>query len=335
MPRLGADNREVLVTGGARFIADIAPDNCVDVCFVRSTVPHATLRSIDLGTSQAASGSELGLQPLTLEAAGLVTVLWHPLPLDQVRYVGEPVAMVWAADRYEAEDLADGVVVDYAPVPAGTPVHDEAPDGVLFSRSFDSGGVDEVMARADLVLERTFKAARQSALPLEGRGVVADHDAVSGVTTLWTSTQLPHLVRRGVARALGTDEARVRVVVPHVGGGFGLKANLYAEEIAVAALSRRLGRPVRWIEDRTENLLAGTHAHDTHVSVRVAVEAKGRVLAIDADILADVGAFSVWPATALLEPGSTAQSLFSPYALNAIRFRARAVPTRVPAIRRR
>jgi carbon-monoxide dehydrogenase large subunit len=325
MPRLGVDSREVLVTGGARFIADITPDNCVDVCFVRSTVPHAALRSIEFGTSQAASGAELGLQPLTLEAAGLATVLWHPLPVDRVRYVGEPVAMVWAADRYEAEDLAEVVAVDYAALPAGTPVHDEAPDGVLFSRSFDSGGVDEAMARADLVLERTFKAARQSALPLEGRGVVADHDTVTGVTTLWTSTQLPHLVRRGVAHALGTDEARVRVVVPHVGGGFGLKANLYAEEIAVAALSRRLGRPVRWIEDRTENLLAGTHAHDTRVSVRVAVEAHGHVLAIDADISADVGAFSVWPATALLEPGSAAQSLFGPYALEAIRFRARAV----------
>ena len=325
MPKLGTDNLELLVTGRATFTADIAPEDCVEVCFVRSSVPHAAISSIDLRSGQAASGADLGLQPLSLESRGLTTVLWHALPADRVRYVGEPVAMCWGVDRYEAEDLADAVSVEYALLPAGTPIHDEAPDGVLFSRLVHSGGVDEAMSGAALVLERTFQAARQSPVPLEGRGVVADHDATTGVTTLWTSTQLPHLVRMGVAHALGTDEASVRVIVPHVGGGFGLKANLYAEEIAIAALARRLGRPVRWIEDRTENLLAGTHAHDTRVSVRVAVGPDGRVRAIDADILADVGAYSVWPATALLEPGTAALTLFGPYGFEAIRFRARAV----------
>jgi carbon-monoxide dehydrogenase large subunit len=325
VPRLGTDNTELIVTGQARYVADFAPDDCVDVSFVRSPVPHAVIRSIHLGTSQAASAAELGLQPLSLEARGLVPMLWHPLPADRVRYVGEPVAMAWGSDRYEAEDLAEAVSVDYSPLGAETPLHDAAPDGVLFSRFFDSGGVDEAMTTAHLVLERNFKAARQSPLPLEGRGVVADHDATTGVTTLWTSTQLPHLVRRGVAHALRTKEASVRVLVPHVGGGFGLKANLYAEEIAVAALARRLGKPVRWIDDRTEKLLSGTHAHDTQVSVKVAVTADGRVTAIDADVLADVGAYSVWPATALLEPGTAAATLFGPYAFEAIRFRARAV----------
>jgi aerobic carbon-monoxide dehydrogenase large subunit len=325
MPTVGSDNRELLVTGRGRFIADLAPDDCVEVCFVRSSVPHAVIRSVELGSTQATWGAELGLQPLRLEAGGMVTVLWHPLPTERVRYVGEPVAMAWGEDRYEAEDLADAISVDYAPLPPGTPIHDAAPDGVLFSRSVDSGGVDEAMAQAHLVLERTFRTARQSALPLEGRGVVAKHDEATGVTTVWTSTQLPHLVRRGVAHALGTDEASVRVLVPHVGGGFGLKANLYAEEIAVAALARRLGRPVRWIEDRTENLLAGTHGHDTRVWLRVAVGQDGRVHAIDADVVTDVGAYSVWPGTAGVEPATAALSLFGPYALEAIRFRVRAV----------
>ena len=151
----------------------------------------------------------------------MATVLWHPLPTERVRYVGEPVAMAWGEDRYAAEDLAEAVSVDYAPLPAGTPLHDAAPDGVLFSRSVDSGGLDEVMARAHLVLERTFKTARQSALPLEGRGVVAEHDEATGVTTVWTSTQLPHLVRRGVAHALGSDEDSVRVLVPRWAVGSG------------------------------------------------------------------------------------------------------------------
>jgi carbon-monoxide dehydrogenase large subunit len=325
MPKVGTDDRELLVTGRGKYIADVAPDHCLEVSFVRSPVPHAMIRSVELGSAQATWGAELALQPLSLEAGGMVTVQWHPMPTERVRYVGEPVAMAWGADRYEAEDLAEAIAVDYAALPPETPIHDAAPDGVLFSRSFDSGGVDEAMAQAHLVMARTFKAARQSALPLEGRGVVADHDETTGVTTLWTSTQLPHLVRRGVAHALGADEGSVRVMVPHVGGGFGLKANLYAEEIAVAALARRLGRPVRWIEDRTENLLAGTHAHDTRVSLRVAVGPDGRVHAIDADILADVGAYSVWPGTAVIEPAVAAFSLFGPYALEAIRFRARAV----------
>lgn len=325
MPRVGAGDGELLVTGRATYIADVAPQNCVEVCFVRSPVAHAAIRSIHLGSGQAVSGAELGLHPVSLEARGLVPVLWHPLPADRVRYEGEPVAMTWGADRYEAEDLAVAVSVEYEALPPGTPVHDGAPDGVLFSRLFDSGGVDAAMAGAHRVLERTFQAARQSPSPLEGRGVVADHDLATGVTTVWTSTQLPHLVRDGVARSLGADEASVRVMVPRVGGGFGLKANLYAEEIAVAALARQLGRPVRWIEDRTENLLTGTHAHDTRLWLRVAVDGNGRVLAIDADIHADVGAYSVWPATALLEPGTAALSLFGPYRVEAIRFRGRAV----------
>jgi aerobic carbon-monoxide dehydrogenase large subunit len=325
VPKLGTDDHELLVTGRGRFIADIAVDDGVEVCFVRSPVPHAVIRSVDLGSAQATWGAELGLQPLRLEAGGMVTVLWHPLPTERVRYVGEPVAMAWGEDRYEAEDLADAISVDYVPLPPGTPLHGVAPDGVLFSRSIDSGGVDEAMARAHRVLERTFRTARQSALPLEGRGVVADHDPATGVTTVWTSTQLPHLVRRGVAHALGTDEASVRVMVPQVGGGFGLKASLYAEECAVAALARRLGRPVRWIEDRTENLLAGTHGHDTRVWLRVAVGEDGGVHAIDADVVTDVGAYSVWPGTAVVEPATAALSLFGPYALEAIRFHARAV----------
>ncbi len=325
MPTVGADDRERIVTGQAQYIADVGPEGCLDVAFVRAPVPHAKIRTVELGSTQATWGGALGLAPLTLEAGGMVTVAWHPLPTDRVRYVGEPVAMAWGRDRYEAEDLADTIAVGYDPLPPGTPLHDAAPDDVLFSRAFDSGGVDEAMAGAHLVLERTFRTARQSAVPLEGRGVVADHDQATGVTTLWTSTQLPHLVRRGVARALGVDEAAVRVLVPHVGGGFGLKANLYAEEIAVAALARRLGTPVRWIEDRTENLLAGTHAHDTRVSLRVGVSAEGRVRAIEADVLTDVGAYSVWPATAVVEPAVGALSLFGPYAFEAIRFRARAI----------
>jgi aerobic carbon-monoxide dehydrogenase large subunit len=325
MPRLSADAAQRLVAGRGEYVADLALEGGVEVCFVRSPAAHAALGRVDLRTPRGITAAELGLRPIALEAGGMVPVAWQPLAADRVRYVGEPVAMVWAEDRYRAEDLADAVAIDYLPLPPGTPIHEEAPDGVLLSRLLDSGGVDDQLARADLLIERTFRPARQSAVPLEGRGVVADHDGETGVTTVYTSTQLPHLVRRGIATALGADEASIRVIVPDVGGGFGLKANLYAEEIAVAGLARRLGVPVRWIEDRTENLLASTHAHDTQVTLRVGADDTGRLLAIDAEICADVGAYSVWPATALPEAAVAAMSLFAPYAFPAFRVRIQAV----------
>lgn len=315
-----------LVTGGGEFVADL-PRGGVEVCFVRSRVAHAMIYSVDLHTHDGVNGAELGLRPIMLEAGGIVPVAWHPLAVERVRYVGEPVAVVWAGDRYHAEDLADAAIIDYSPLLVDTPIHEAAPDDVLLSRTVDSGGVDQALARSDLVIERTFRPARQSAVPLEARGVVAEHDAATGVTTVWTSTQLPHLVRSGIARSLGVDETSIRIVVPHVGGGFGMKANLYAEEIAVTALARRLGVRVRWIEDRAENLLAGSHAHDTAVTVRVGADNSGRLTGVDAKVHADIGAYSVWPATAMPEAGVAAMSLFAPYVFPAFRVEIQAIAT--------
>lgn len=323
MPGLGPGHRRNLVEGRGTYIADLAPENAVEACFVRSLVGHARITGIELGTGSGVTGRDLGLNPLTLEGRGLAAIPWRPLAVDTVRYVGEPLGVVWAEDRYLAEDAADQVAVDYEEVPAGTPLHAAAPDGVLFASDFDSGGVEEAMARADRVIERSFKAARQSALPLECRGVLADHDSSTGVTTVWTSTQIPHLVRRGIAAAVGCEERAVRVMVPDVGGGFGLKAQVSAEEIAVAALARRLSRPVRWIEDRRENLIASYHAHDTRVRLRAGVRADGRILGIDAEVDADVGAYSSWPFSASLEPATAAFTLFGAYAVEAIRHRTR------------
>lgn len=201
MPRLSPDAAQRLVAGRGEYVADLALEGGVEVCFVRSPAAHAALGRVDLRTPRGITAAELGLRPIALEAGGMVPVAWQPLAVDRVRYVGEPVAMVWAEDRYRAEDLADAVAIDYLSLPPGTPIHEGAPDGVLLSRVLDSGGVDDQLARADLLIERTFRPARQSAVPLEGRGVVADHDGATGVTTVYTSTQLPHLVRRGIRRA--------------------------------------------------------------------------------------------------------------------------------------
>lgn len=325
MPRLGLENPRLLITGSGTYMADLELDGCLEVSFVRSPFPDARIQDVRAPDGRGISGADLGIRPLSLESRGLVTVPWDPIAIRRVRYVGEPVALTWGADRYEAEDAAELTDVGYDPLAPGIPVHEQAPDDVLYSATYDSGGFDDAVARAHAVFEGSFNAARQSALPIECRGVAAIHDAASGVTTVWTSTQIPNLVRRGVAIGLGVDETSVRILVPHVGGGFGLKAQVFAEEIAVAALARHLGRPVRWIEDRWENLVGSAHAHDTGAAMRVAVASDGTFLGVDADVIADVGAYSVWPFSASLEPATAAASLFGPYAIGAIRYRARGI----------
>ncbi|HXM54057.1 MAG TPA: molybdopterin cofactor-binding domain-containing protein [Candidatus Dormibacteraeota bacterium] len=286
------------------YLADLPPaDAAVEVAFVRSPFPHARAGAI---AGAGLTAADLG------DVAGMP---WPPLA-EVARYVGEPVAAVWAADRYRAEDLADAVEIEWEPLPP-------EPPRVLFERELGGGPLDAAMARADVVVERELRAARQAPLPLEGRGVSARW--TGGRLTVWSSTQVPDVVRGGLARALRLDPAAVRVLVPDVGGGFGLKAHLFPEEVVVAAVAMRLGRPARWVEDRRENLLAGVHAHDNLVRLRAGAAADGRVLAVDAVITADAGAYPVHPFTASLEPMTAASALFAAYDVEALRVRARAL----------
>ena len=289
--------------GRGAYLADRPPDGALEVAFVRSPFPHARIGRI---SGAGATAADLGARDLS----------WPPLAREAARYVGEPVAAVWAEDRYRAEDLADAVDVEYEPLPPDPP-------RVLFERELGGGALDAAMSRAAVVVERELRAARQAPLPLEGRGVAAAW--AGGRLTVWSSTQVPEVVRRGLGLALDLDESAVRVLVPDVGGGFGLKAHLFAEEVVVAALAVRLGRPVRWVEDRRENLLAGVHAHDNVVRLRVGASAGGRLLAVDAEVTADAGAYPVHPFTASLEPMTIAPALFAAYDLEALRVRARAV----------
>jgi carbon-monoxide dehydrogenase large subunit len=301
------------VTG--RYLADLPLDaDALEVVFVRSPFAHAAIRSIQ---GAGAAAQDLNLQPLSIEGDGLCPKPWHPLPVDRARYPGEPLAAVWAADRHQAEDRAEAVTMDLEPLPP-------EPPAILFERLYEAGD-QEAWSRVTHVLEATWRSARQSALPLETRGVVARWDANAKRIELWTSTQVPHLVRTGVAAALRLPEEAIRVRVPDVGGGFGLKAHVFAEEIVLAALARQQERTLRWVEDRTENLMGGAHAHDTEIALRVAVDRDGRVLAVEADVTADVGAYSIYPLSASLEPMTAASTLFGPYAIEAIKYRARAL----------
>jgi aerobic carbon-monoxide dehydrogenase large subunit len=314
----------VKVLGRAVYLADLELPGALEAAFIRSPVGHATFPALSLpaGVYDAAA---LGLEPITVAGPGLVASRWPPLAEGRVRYPGETVAVALAADRHHAEDLAESVYFDYRPV-TGEPLHAEAPDGVLFQHRFESGDLAAELGRAARVVERTFRTVRQTPLPLENRGVAAAADG--GRLTVWTSTQVPHLARTLIARCLRLAEDDVRVITPEVGGGFGLKAHVFPEEVVVAALALKLGRPVRWVEDRRENLLASAHAHEEEVGIRLALDGEGRFLAADATVVADVGAYSIFPFSAALEPMTTAQTLFGPYALRAFRFAARAMASR-------
>jgi carbon-monoxide dehydrogenase large subunit len=309
------------VFGKAVYLADLELEGVLEAAFVRSPVAHATFPAIPL-PSNVFDAKALGLEPITVGGPGLVVTRWPPLAEGRVRYPGEAVAVALAGDRHHAEDLAESVFFDYQSV-AGEPLHEEAPDGVLFSADYVGGELEAEFGRAARVVERIFRTARQTPLPLESRGVAAAPDGER--LTVWTSTQVPHLARTLIARCLRLPEEAVRVITPEVGGGFGLKAHVFPEEVVVAALALKLRRPVRWIEDRRENLLASAHAHEEEVGIRLALDAEGHFLAADAKVVADVGAYSIYPFSAALEPITTAQTLFGPYALRAFRFSARGV----------
>jgi aerobic carbon-monoxide dehydrogenase large subunit len=292
------------------YLADLDVQDWLEVAFVRSPYPHAAIRSI---SGAGVTAADLEISALAVEGPGLHPRPWPPLAAGAVHFVGEAVAAVWAGDRYQAEDLAAQVEIEYEPLEAER-------RQLLFEREFSAGDVEAVFGRADVVLERTYRTARQAPLPLETRAVCAHPDGER--LTVWSSTQVPHILRRGLARALGLEEAAIRVRVPRVGGGFGLKAHVFPEELVVAALALRLGRPVRWIEDRQENLVAGVHAHDNEVRLRAAVASDGRLLAVEAELDCDAGAYSVYPFSASLEPSTASSALFAPYAMEALRFRA-------------
>jgi carbon-monoxide dehydrogenase large subunit len=248
----------------------------------------------------------------------------YPLPRQNATFSGEPVAVVVAESRYIAEDMVDAMQVDYEPLPAVLSVtHSLAadapriqpglPDNILFYRRFGEGDVDRALATADIVLEQTFDFPRQTAVPIETRGVIAAFEPGWNRFTIWSSTQNPHPARTIFASVLGVPEGDVRVIAPDIGGSFGIKGSGYPEAVALAFLARRLQRPIKWVEDRREHLLACAHAHEQQVQVTVAVNRDGIVTAVRAKVLVDQGAHALGPIGAGLEPMTTGQSIIGPY----------------------
>ena len=337
------------MTGRGRYVGDVELPRMLHVAFVRSVHAHATLSAIaatralaSAGVVHVATGADetFARHRLTARSAapGYVTTGQPILAWPIARYAGEPVAVVVASDRYAAEDGAMLVDVDYEPLAAavdadaavrdGAPrVHEEAPGNVLLSRRFENGRVDLAMDGAVVVVERTFRTNRHTAAPMEGRGGVADWDAAQRKLTLWSGTQVPHLARHGLAEVLGLPEHAIRVIAPDVGGGFGVKGVLYPEDVALCLLAMRVGRPVKWVESRREHFLACAHARDHHYTVRVGFDADGRLRALDARVLCNTGAYSVFPWTAGIEPLMVGGLLTGPYKLEHYRCEVSAVAT--------
>jgi carbon-monoxide dehydrogenase large subunit len=308
---------------------------------VRSPHAHAGIRAIDAERARARPGvvavltaDELrgAVRPLapSVEGGGFTATAWPILAEGDVRYAGQPVAMILGADAHAVADAEADVRVDYEPRAVTAALPNDGPAEILFRRAGGTGDVDGAFARAAVVLRQTFRHGRSAPSPLEPRGVAAEWDGET--LTIHASTQSPSIFRAAIAVSLGLGTARVRVIVPDVGGGFGLKMQVFPEEVAVAAAARRLGRAVKWVEARRENLLAASQAREGDTAVELAADAAGRLLAMRARVRSDAGAYHVYPTTQVLEPLGTAMILPGPYALPAYAWEATAIRTHKPPL---
>ena len=342
-----------LLRGRGRYLDDIGPAGALELAFVRSPWPHARIRSIDAGAARGAPGVEAvvsgedlagAVAPIRPEMATGGSALfrptdWHPVARETVRYAGEIVAVVAARDRYLAEDAAALVEVDYEPLPVvadarsasgedAPRLHEHAPDNVLFRTEWSSGEQErERFERAPIRVRLTCRHPRVSGMPMEGSGAVAAYDRANGTLEFFSSTQVPHILRDGLARCLGIAAGRIRVAAPDVGGGFGPKMQLLPEEVAAAALAVRLGRRVKWVQDRMEHLQSAFHSRDATVEAEAAAEADGRLVGLRASARSDVGAYSSFPLGCSLDPQTAGVALPGPYRLPYYQYAGVAVAT--------
>jgi aerobic carbon-monoxide dehydrogenase large subunit len=335
------DARHLL--GHGTFIADIRVPGVQDVAFVRSDMAHANVRRIIRPPGTAGHVFTLAdIGPLNILEAGpeLAAHRHSPYPAladERVRYVGQPIVACMQPTRAQAEDLADLVELELEPLPAvvdavaamrpGSPrVFDNWPDNAFIASAVNEG--DPItLAAAPLRLRRQFRMNRQATVSLECRGVLAYWDHRNDELTVHLSTQGGHVVRIGLAQALGLPENKVRVIAPDIGGGFGGKNRIMPEDIAVAAIAMKVGHPVRWIEDRREHLLASVHARDHFYDLTVSVAKDGTLLGLEGDIYIDAGAYSLWPTGSFMEASMASRNLTGPYRIQHLALKTFTVAT--------
>jgi carbon-monoxide dehydrogenase large subunit len=341
-----------LLAGQGRYLDDIRLPGMLHAAFVRSPHAHARVTAVDAsagldvpGVVAALTGRDLAewARPLSprLESESFAATAWPALAGSRVRFVGEAVAVVAARTPYVAVDGCERVAAGYEALPPladvnaalapGAPLlHETAPGNVLVERRRRQGDVDGAFARAAVRIHERFGHGRCSAVPLEPRGIVARWE--DDRLTVWTGTQIPFVYRTALARSFGLAESRVRVIVPDTGGGFGQKMHVMPEDIAVAALARVAGRPVKWTETRRENLAAASQAREAHVELEAAADEDGVLLGLRARVVSDAGAYHIHPLTQALEPFGTAAILPGPYRTPAYAYECMAIATNKPPL---
>ncbi|HEY6340924.1 MAG TPA: xanthine dehydrogenase family protein molybdopterin-binding subunit [Bryobacteraceae bacterium] len=301
-----------LITGTATYVDDIKMPGMVYATVLRSPHAAANIRSIDISKALATKGviaaftgkdtENAGMVPCGAALPGLRVPPHHLLAMDRVYFVGHPVAVVVAADRYIARDAAEAIEVDYDVRPAvadpekalepGAPaVHPQWPDNTAFTFHQEGGEVDKAFAEADVIVKQRITSQRLVPNAMETRGVVADFRPAERFLTLYTSTQAPHLVRSLVAQILSLEENRLRVVAPEVGGGFGSKIDTYAEEILMSWVAMRVHKPIKWIESRRENFTCTIHGRGHADFYEIAAKRDGEITGIKLKIIQDLGSF--------------------------------------------
>ena len=337
-----------LLSGHGRYIDDIKLPRMLHACFVRSPHPHAAIVSIDIEAAKQAPGvaAVLTAADINPRCEPFVGVALHRpghrsapqrlLAADRAVWQGQPVAVVVADTRAEAEDAAELVSIEWEPLPAvadqmqaiapGTPViHPELPDNVAFDFSLEKGQPAEAFADADIVIEEELRFERQMAMTLETRGLIADFDPSDGTLTVIHAHQSPFQMQDVFSRHLHIPEHKVRVIAPDIGGAFGMKLNIYTDEIATVVASMILGRPVKFCVDRLESFVSDAHARDHRIKCRIAVKNSGEILAMEMDDLGAVGAYGM-PLRFNVAEGMMAITIMgAPYSFENYKARTRSV----------
>ena len=341
-----------LLRGFGRFLDDVTePPETLHITFVRSPIAHGLIRSIDTVAAAALPGvvavvtaADIGdaIKPMRsdYDRPGFHPTDWPVIAAERVRYVGEIVAVVLAESPYVAEDAVDLVVVDYellsavttvedALAPEAPPVHKEIGTNVLFHNTFKTKGFDEIFDAADHIFGDEFHNNRIAAVSLEPRGFVVDYDRGEDALVVYASTQMPHLHRDCLAEHLGVEDTKVRVIAPDVGGGFGMKAYVYPEDLLGAALARRYKCATKWVPDRRDDFQSSVHCRDHLFKVELAMSAAGILQAVRVRIYVNSGAYSSYPMGSAIEAAGGALMLPGPYKFGFYAFETSAISTNV------
>ena len=329
--------------GRGQYVGDIRMPGMLEVAFLRSPYAHARIAAIhipDAVRDRVFVADDLdGVKPIRA-ISGLKGFKASDQPIlatGKVRHVGEPVAMCVARNRAEAEDIMGAVEVSYDELPAvhdmlqarkpdAPQVHEHWGDNVYLELLVDKD-IETARRAAAITVTREIRTARQCMAPIEGRGVVAHWDSRLEQLTLHSAAQMPHIVRTGLAECLGLPQSHIRVVPPDVGGAFGYKGILLTEEVCLGWLARRLGKPVRWLEDRREHLTGQANCREHHYLITGYADKEGRILGVDCEATVDSGAYSAYPFSACLEAAQVASILPGPYDFQHYRCRTWSVAT--------